>query len=224
MLYTYESELQKDLANIDFNFYDSYKIAFQKREVNVGGCIPDLVSIYINQTPIISKWPKYWTYRHSYIFWLIKNYEALSVNEITNLCFEEPKKVLPIINDLSNCRFISGNNSGRYSVNNIFKQTRTGVVAIEAKLSDWKKALCQAIKYKRFANISFVAMDAEKLSDLSIDYQTFIDNEIGLCSVYQKSITWYVHPSIRNTGLNHENEYLIMSAIFPKTQIKWSRR
>lgn len=54
-------------------------------------------------------------------------------------------------------------------------------VAIEAKISDWKAGLEQAIRYKQYANKVYVALSSEYIP--KVDKQKFKDLNIGLMSV-----------------------------------------
>lgn len=53
--------------------------------------------------------------------------------------------------------------------------------AIEAKLDDWNKGLAQALRYQRFAQKSYLALDAEYIH--RVDKEQLIKYNIGLLSV-----------------------------------------
>jgi hypothetical protein len=101
---------------------------------------------------------------------------------------------------------------------------RANVVAVEAKLKNWRQALVQATRYKDFANVAFVAMDATMVPSKSSILETFRALQVGLCAVSLNSAEWVVHPQIREHGLGHEKEYITMSPVVPTTQRFWSRR
>lgn len=54
-------------------------------------------------------------------------------------------------------------------------------IAVEAKVSDWKAGLEQAVRYKQYANEVYVALSSEYI--LKVDRQQFKNLNIGLMSV-----------------------------------------
>lgn len=54
------------------------------------------------------------------------------------------------------------------------------VIAIEYKLSNWKRAMIQAFKYKNFANASFVILDKDFHHRASRNIDSFKLSKIGL--------------------------------------------
>ncbi|MEX1143201.1 MAG: hypothetical protein WEC16_00025 [Anaerolineales bacterium] len=56
-------------------------------------------------------------------------------------------------------------------------------LAFELKLSNWKRALIQAYKYKSFANRSFVLMDAGGVTSAVKNIALFKKAEVGLLSL-----------------------------------------
>ena len=55
--------------------------------------------------------------------------------------------------------------------------------AFEMKLSNWKRALIQAYKYRAFVNFSFVVIDQSKLRPVLKNLDQFVLSNIGLISV-----------------------------------------
>jgi hypothetical protein len=55
------------------------------------------------------------------------------------------------------------------------------LIAVEAKLSKWQKALTQAALYKKFADYSFVALYKKYVRN--VDLKTFKQHKIGLISI-----------------------------------------
>lgn len=55
------------------------------------------------------------------------------------------------------------------------------IIAIEAKLSDWRAGIEQALRYKQYANEVYVALSAENVP--KVDRQIFQKYNIGLMSV-----------------------------------------
>jgi hypothetical protein len=59
-------------------------------------------------------------------------------------------------------------------------------VAVEAKLSDWRGGLEQAIRYKNYADEVYVALSSEYIKNVSLDL--FREHNIGLMSVSGKKL------------------------------------
>ena len=224
MIFKTERQLQTRLAQLVFDSFPEYPISFARREVRVGGCIPDLVSIHFDKDPNIHPWPSRWSYRHSFTVWLLR-YRPLSVDEIASAFFEPANKVKPIVDHLISNQIAFMNKSNKISLNqHIQRDFQANVVAVEAKLKDWRQALNQAIRYKDFANTVFVAMDASAIPHSKAQQDMFRAEKIGLCAVLDFSHEWVVNPVIREDGVGHEKEYLLMSAAIPTTQRLWARR
>jgi len=224
MFYSNERELQHELSNMSFEFLTGRKFAYTRREVPVGGCIPDLVSIQFTQEPKINYGSIRWSYKHSFVVWLFRNWEMLSLEKITSISFEPLNRLMPIIIDLESVGMLQKIGESDFVLSDEVVNLQASVIAAEAKLRNWRQALAQAKRYKDFANIVFVAMDATKVPKTEKVISEFRNEQIGLCAIAPKSIEWVVCPTIRDNGIGHEREYLILSAALPTTQTLWSRR
>ena len=224
MSYKNERELQHELAAIDFNFQPGYSFAYSRREVPVGGCIPDLVSIQFSQEPKINYGSVKWSYKHSFIVWVLKNWEIYSLEELASISFESIDRLSAIVDDLKSTGAMQINSDNKFVLSNEIENLQATVVAAEAKLRNWKQALSQAKRYKEFANIVFVAMDASNIPQSEEILFEFMNEEVGLCVLSQGTLEWLVDPIVRHDKLGHEREYLIMSATAPSSQMLWSRR
>lgn len=63
------------------------------------------------------------------------------------------------------------------------KPVATNICAIEAKLSDWKRALYQATRYQDFANQSWVVMDEKNIATARKNIEQFRRLNVGLAGV-----------------------------------------
>mgnify|MGYP000955710346 FL=1 len=54
------------------------------------------------------------------------------------------------------------------------------IIAVEYKLSNWKKALIQAFRYKNFAHASFVILDKDYYHRATKNIDSFIRSKVGL--------------------------------------------
>lgn len=61
------------------------------------------------------------------------------------------------------------------------KAATNDLIAIEAKLSDWKAGFVQAVRYKQYANQSYLAISADHIKD--VNKAMLFENGIGLMSV-----------------------------------------
>lgn len=61
------------------------------------------------------------------------------------------------------------------------------VIAIEAKLKNWKQAIEQARRYFWFANYTYVALDAQHAAPAVKNIQTFMDTNVGLVLIDDNS-------------------------------------
>ena len=63
------------------------------------------------------------------------------------------------------------------------ERNQTITHAYEAKLSNWKRALVQAYKYKSFANRSYVIMDHDRVKSVLANTDKFCRANVGLISI-----------------------------------------
>lgn len=89
-----------------------------------------------------------------------------------NCCLTEPKNLFGIP-DL----VIANINIHQTSVNYM------KVYAFEMKLSNWKRALSQAFRYKSFANLSYVLIDRSKSSAALSNLEQFKRANVGLLAI-----------------------------------------
>lgn len=224
MFFKTERDLQLELAALDFPLFQSDCEAYSRREVRVGGCIPDLIHVSFTKKLDVPAWPKRWSYKHSYITWLLRQHEDLYIHEIAGLMYVPSERIKPILNNLVESEILCETPKGTLSLSRSMKNIRGHVLAVEAKLRNWREALSQAITYKNFANTVFVAMDATSVPYQPDILSIFENEDIGLCAVSPGSTEWLVEPFTRFKVASHQKEYLMMSVANPNTQILWSRR
>ena len=63
------------------------------------------------------------------------------------------------------------------------KDMSTAVMAIELKLSNWRRALFQAFRYRSFAEISIVVLDHARVAPALRNIDRFQNANIGLMSI-----------------------------------------
>lgn len=222
MKYNKEKDLQMDLSKIvaSETFRSSY--SFFRREVPIGDCIPDLVAVNFLNIPKLKRFPNSWNSKHSYLIWLLKKWNSLALSEISSLIFESEERVLPILDQLVKFDLIIDDNN-YYSLSKWVSLIHAEVISYEAKLTRWKEALDQCVRYSAFSDKTYVVMDKGGVPSGTSFYEKFESNNIGLCTINNNRLEVLVKPR-RNLELGFEKEYLVFSTLVPKRQILWSLR
>lgn len=105
------------------------------------------------------------------------------------------------LKDYQAAGFISFRSDGFYQVASTYKPVTDIIVSIEAKLKNWKRALLQATRYKRFSDYSFVLLD-KKHSKTAIEHiQHFEKNNVGLIVMNGKNIELVFMPQLNKKKL-----------------------
>lgn len=220
MTYLYEKDLQLDLSTIVASQNRRNSIGFFRREIPIGECIPDLVYVEFRAAPILEKIPQRWSNRHSYLIWLLKKWNRLTLSEISDLYFVSETKIKPLINDLVKTKMIIEDDN-YFSLSNWVSSIQAEVVSYEAKLYRWKEALKQCIRYSAFSDRTYVVMDKDGVPSKASILHDFEENNIGLCVINNNKLEILVNPK-NNIDLGFEKEYIIFSTLIPSRQIFWS--
>jgi hypothetical protein len=195
---------------------------YVRREVPIGGLIPDMVFVAVNGTPNGDPKPRRWTLRHSGIAWALRTEGPLSIDEVSAAVSESTERVLPIVNELIDARLIRTSNSGKITLVRNSRLLRSEVIAVELKLSRWKEALLQAQAYRTFADRVVVALDGERVNP---DSAPFKQEGIGLALVRRRGVELAVAPRPRElSGLSLEHDYVVGSALWSNGHTLWRRR
>lgn len=88
-----------------------------------------------------------------------------------------------ILNEYVEAGFILELEKGIFIVTREYEFVTGHVVAIEAKLKNWKRALFQAQRYKRFSDFSFVLLDEAYSSAAISNIHEFVSSNIGLVTM-----------------------------------------
>ena len=70
-----------------------------------------------------------------------------------------------------------------------------GSVAFEMKLSDWRRALIQAYRYKAFAATVYVVIDDTRSNAALQHREQFVRANVGLIGISTDSLTIHLHPT-----------------------------
>lgn len=118
--------------------------------------------------------------------------------------------ILSILSKLKSANIINEPKYYRYIINEQFEFPKLVFSSYEAKLTDWQKAISQAIKNQAFSSESYVVMPekiAKKLSLTKKDY--FLSYNVGLIAVNNDKYKILVKPKIKKN--NYSQASLISS-------------
>lgn len=92
-----------------------------------------------------------------------------------------------ILRSLASNDLVSISSDGSIELNHAFKSVSRYIIAVEAKLRDWRAAVRQAVRYRWFANESYVALPSVLASQPAV--QAFSEsNGVGLIAVEWSSV------------------------------------
>lgn len=164
------------------------KIAVAK-ELTVSSRIIDLVFLTIENEDlldeeIINKLKRL-NSSEQYILSLMSEYGDFSIQKIATDTFSNYYEIKNnYIKTFSRLNFIEQLSRYRFKVIEPLKNSIGELYAVEAKLSRWKEALEQAEDTKKFADYSYVAMDAEFAGEKKNELMShFSEKNIGLILV-----------------------------------------
>lgn len=149
------------------------------RSVPLGCGLPDLVSVWYNpKAELISDFTPLDGSLLGYLR-TVRNARAETIADRIN---RAPKLTRDSLDKLLTFNAIEKKHSDVYSMTSEWRHVLTSIVAIEAKISDWKNAVQQAARNRIFAHQSFVAFP-EKMA-LRIEREPIFSTlGIGIISV-----------------------------------------
>ena len=140
------------------------------------------------------------------------NRKNKKISEIDFVSRFSKKQIKNIIDKYLSMELIEEYDSGYYYVKNKLTPSITEFYAIEAKLKDWKSGLYQAIRYKNFAQKSFLALSSEYIH--RVDKNLLLQNNVGLISVSIDNTRILINP--RKDTPNDEVAYFYLGDKFTK--------
>lgn len=222
MFFQRERDLQIHLATMNSVLHESFEVTFTRREVSLGHCIPDLIYVRIAEMPSVRILPRNTTYRHSHTLWLLKQNGRLSLDRLAALSYDTADRMRQLVTDLIKAGSVI-ESGGYLRLAPALSDLDCEVVAVEAKMKDWRQALAQAESYQRFADRVFVAMDPIGVPSNPDVIQMFRERSIGLCGVGD-DVQWIIYPKRHQRPLGPNHEYLLASALSSTRQQSWSLR
>lgn len=220
-----EAALQLSLEQLDAVRDERFPYAFVRREVPVGGCIPDLVMVRFAEAPSVGAWPARPTFRHALAVWLLRRHGGrLHLETIASKAFEAPDAMDRALADLLTTGALRKSNTGAFYLTPSFARIAVEVIAVEAKLRRWRDAIEQAAQYARFADQALVAMDIGGAPRSPKVLFEFRQRGIGLLAAGRRTFEWLVPPRRNSHRLGPERDYLVASAVASRSQTLWYRR
>ena len=127
-------------------------------------------------------------YFESYFYFnkILKN-KKININEIKTDNYKS------IVSSLNKHKYIKVTESELKLIEKVSISTNH-IHAIEAKLSDWKNGLKQALTYKEYADYVYVAISKEYYKN--IDLEIFKNNNVGLILVEKGKLTTIFKPTL----------------------------
>ena len=173
-MFTNENELVEKLV---LDLRERFGTQYIVRELRGGNNIADVVytkEIYRSEIVFDEYFNAY------YYFNGIYNHKKVNLDEVKISDESVNRKFHHFLRELEGLGYIKISGNYITSVKKIDAVTKN-FIAIEAKISDWKAGLEQAVRYKQYANEVYVALSSEYVPN--VVKQQFKDLNIGLMSV-----------------------------------------
>jgi len=184
-MFRYEKDM---IPFIQEFFNDKFQMEYYVEEFKAGIGIADLVF-----APKINKRDFYFdNFEMLYHTLTLFNRKNKKVKEVDLLTRFSKNKIHSLIEKFILLNLIEEFDSNSYIVKNRLTPTISNFYAVEAKLSDWKSGLYQALRYKNFAQKSFLAISSEFVH--RVDKDLLISNNIGLISVSINKTSVIINP------------------------------
>lgn len=189
-----EAVLQGQIARSIRSYLASPKPAFVRREMPIGAARPDFVVVESSRRPHHLALPPDFTLRHGRLLDALQQKVSWSFSDLSDCLFERPSEVERMLDSLSSRGLVVFEGADSCSASPLLQQHHWSVLAIEAKLSKWTRALEQALSYRDFADRVLVALDATQLpADSARILTEFRRAGVGLCLVWpncQEFVFW----------------------------------
>jgi len=141
---------------------------------------------------------------------LNKKNKKLTFKNLSSRSSLKKTKIKLILNCLLDFGYIE-KKDGHYIVIETYKAALADLISIEAKIKDWKKGFHQAMRYKYFSDMSYLAISDEYLH--RVDIELLKNNNVGLIAVSKEDARFICKPRRKNpknrTSYNYLCEYFI---------------
>ena len=220
-MFARETDLQMALKDLELAPLFQGGVTLVRREIPLGGCIPDAVFIWFRSGRPTLQWARQLSYRQAHLLATLRRHGPLSAPRLAAIEFEGVDRIWPSCNALLRLGALEATDEGLLRVAIELDRIDVEVVAVEAKISRWRSALVQAVAYKRFSHRSFVAMDHDRAPRGEEVLGEFRRAGVGLVAVGQSCSEWLVMPDSRSNPTSAEYEYLVGMALTKDRQGKW---
>lgn len=153
-------------------------------EVKIGYGVPDVVIVKHKRKNNVNR-TSYLNYFDLSILKIIETSKSMTIPELMELTRSSKKQTTATIAKLIDNNLVLEKNHS-YSYKN-YDNLILDTIAIEAKLTDWKRALNQAYRYKWFSHKSFVCMPESNVKPAQNNIDLFINLGVGLVSVNKEN-------------------------------------
>ena len=124
--------------------------------------------------------------------------------EFASTALVSQKRAISALNDYSRLGFCVRKSSNVWIKKRQPRQIVTKIVAIEAKLRNWKRALWQAYRYLEYSDQSWVLLDAYSIKPALANLLEFQRLNVGLASLSSTNeIRFYFSPVRRSPKSDH---------------------
>jgi len=200
---------EKDMIPVIKSFFkERFKQSLSVEELNTGIGIADIVfSNKINKR-------EYYFNNFELLFHTLTllNRKNKKISELDFVTRFSKKQVNSIIDKYIVMELIEYFGEDSFYVKNKLYPTITEFYAIEAKLKDWKNGFYQAMRYKNFAQKTFLALSSEYIH--KVDKDLFKMNNVGLISVAKDKATIIINPKKKSP--NDRIAYYYLGEMFTK--------
>ena len=174
-----ERELVEKLV---FDLQERYNTKYIVRELRSGKNIADVVyTTEIDRSNIVFD-----DYFNAYYYFNgIYSKKRISIDEVGISDTKACKKFYHFLCELEELGYVKIDGNYVTSIKKVDAVTKN-FIAVEAKLSDWKAGVEQALRYKQYANEVYVAISAEYVKN--VDKEQLRKLNIGLMSVSEDKL------------------------------------
>ena len=178
-MFSSEKELVEKLV---LDLQERYNTQYIVRELRSGKNIADVVyTTEIDRSNIVFD-----DYFNAYYYFNgVYSKKKISIDEVGISDTQACKKFYHFLCELEELGYVRIDGHYVTSIKKVDAVTKN-FVAVEAKLSDWKAGLEQAVRYKQYANEVYVAISAEYVKN--VDKDQFKKVNIGLMSVSEDKL------------------------------------
>lgn len=103
------------------------------------------------------------------------------------------------LNEYIEAGFLRPKGNKNFEVINEYKLITDNVIAIEAKLKDWKRAIFQARRYKKFSDFSYVLLDEHYARPALNNIEVFEAYNIGLITMSNNNYSIHYQPTLQES-------------------------